>query len=77
MHGRQQGTGAHRKGEVRKSDAADNQIERFNGTGRERVKVQRRWKFMQTAIPEGNRVFCNFVGWHGPRRTDTRIIGGN
>lgn len=47
-----------------KPHATNNRIERMNGTQRERFKVQRGWKSMQTAIPEGNRIFYNFVRPH-------------
>lgn len=49
---------------INKPHATNNRIERLNGTVRKRVKVQRGWKSMRTAIPEGNRVFYNFVRPH-------------
>jgi transposase-like protein len=49
---------------IGKPHATNNRIERMNGTQRERFKVQRGWKSMQTAMPEGNRVFYNFVRPH-------------
>ena len=52
------------KAGIRKPNATNNRIERLNGTIRKRVKVQRGWKSMGTAIPEGNRVFYNFVRPH-------------
>jgi hypothetical protein len=36
----------------------------LNGTLRERVKVQRGWKSMQTQIAEGQRIHYNFVKPH-------------
>jgi hypothetical protein len=47
-----------------KPHANNNRIERMNGTQRERFKVQRGWKSMNTAIPEGNRIFYNFIRPH-------------
>ncbi len=44
--------------------ATNNRIERLNGTVRERVKVQRGWKSMDSAIPEGHRIFYNFLRPH-------------
>ena len=49
---------------INKPHATNNRIERLNGMVRKRVKVQRGWKSMGTAIPEGNRVFYNFVRPH-------------
>ena len=49
---------------IRKPYANNNRVERLNGTLRERVKVQRGWKSMQTAIPEGQRIHSNFVKPH-------------
>ncbi len=49
---------------VGKPHSTNNRIERMNGTQRERFKVQRGWKSMQTAMPDGNRVFYNFVRPH-------------
>jgi len=49
---------------VNKPHATNNRIERLNGTVRERVKVQRGWKSMRSAIPEGHRVFYNFLRSH-------------
>lgn len=43
---------------------ANNRIERLNGTLRERVKVQRGWKTMDTPIAEGQRLHYNFVKPH-------------
>ncbi len=37
---------------------------RLNGTLRERVKVQRGWKTMETPLAEGNRIQYNFVKPH-------------
>jgi transposase-like protein len=42
----------------------NNRIERMNGTLRERVKVQRGWKTVKTALAEGNRIQYNFVKPH-------------
>ncbi|MDG6995281.1 MAG: IS1/IS6 family transposase [Nitrososphaerota archaeon] len=42
----------------------NNRIERANGTTRERLKVQRGWKSMETQIPEGFRIHYNFVKPH-------------
>ncbi len=49
---------------IRKPHATNNRIERMNGTQRQRFKVQRGWKSMQTSIPEGNRVYYNFMRPH-------------
>jgi putative transposase len=49
---------------VRKRHSNNNRIERLNGTLRERVKVQRGWKSMQTPIAEGLRIHYNFVKPH-------------
>ena len=49
---------------IRKPHATNNRIERLNGTLRERVKVQRGWKSMQTQIAEGQRIQYNFVKPH-------------
>ena len=39
-------------------------VERLNGTLRERVKVQRGWKKMNTALAEGQTIQYNFVKPH-------------
>ncbi len=52
------------KAGITKPHANNNRIERQNGTQRERFKVQRGWKSMETAIPEGNRIFYNFIRPH-------------
>jgi putative transposase len=49
---------------IKKPHANNNRIERMNGTLRERVKVQRGWKTMQTALAEGQRIQYNFVKPH-------------
>lgn len=49
---------------VNKRHATNNRIERLNGTLRERVKVQRGWKSMKSAIAEGQRIHYNFVKPH-------------
>jgi putative transposase len=49
---------------INKPHATNNRIERMNGSQRQRFKVQRGWKSMATSIPEGNRVFYNFVRPH-------------
>lgn len=49
---------------IMKPHANNNRIERMNGTQRERFKVQRGWKSMQSAIPEGNRIFYNYLRPH-------------
>lgn len=36
----------------------------MNGTQRERFKVQRGWKSKESAMPEGDRTFYNFVRPH-------------
>ena len=46
---------------IRKRHATNNRIERLNGTLRERVKVQRGWKSINTLIAEGQRIQYNFV----------------
>jgi len=57
---------------IKKPHATNNRIERMNGTLRERVKVQRGWKTMETPIPEGQRIHYNFVKptwrWRGRRQ---------
>ena len=52
------------KAGLRKPDATNNRIERLNGTLRERIKVQRGWKSMETPIAEGQRIHYNFVKPH-------------
>jgi transposase-like protein len=52
------------KAGIGKPHATNNRIERLNGTVRKRVKVQRGLKSMGSAIPEGNRLFYNFVRPH-------------
>jgi transposase-like protein/predicted nucleic acid-binding Zn finger protein len=52
------------KAGIRKPVATNNRIERLNGTLRERVKVQRGWKSMQTSLAEGARIHYNFVKPH-------------
>jgi transposase-like protein len=49
---------------VNKPHANNNRIERNNGTQRERIKVQRGWKSMETPIPEGLRIHMNMVKPH-------------
>lgn len=49
---------------IKKPHANNNRIERMNGTLRERVKVQRGWKKMSTALAEGQRIQYNFVKPH-------------
>ncbi len=44
--------------------ANNNRVERLKGTLRERVKVQRGWKSMNTQIAEGMRIHYNFVKPH-------------
>ena len=44
--------------------ATNNRIERLNGTCRERIKVQRGWKSMETPLAEGMRIHYNFVKPH-------------
>ena len=46
---------------INKPHANNNRIERLNGTLRERVKVQRGWKSMESQIAEGQRIHYNFV----------------
>jgi putative transposase len=52
------------KAGITKPHANNNRIERLNGTLRERVKVSRGWKSMETQIPEGMRIHYNFVKPH-------------
>ncbi len=52
------------KAGIKKPHANNNQIERLNGTLRERVKVQRGWKSMETPLAEGQRIQYNFVKPH-------------
>jgi transposase-like protein len=49
---------------INKPHANNNRIERLNGTLRERVKVQRGWKSMESQIAEGQRIHYNFVKPH-------------
>jgi transposase-like protein len=49
---------------IKKMHANNNRIERLNGTLRERVKVQRGWKTLQTPLAEGQRIQYNFVKPH-------------
>lgn len=49
---------------INKPHANNNRIERSNGTQRERIKVQRGWKSMDTMIPEGLRIHMNCVKPH-------------
>jgi transposase-like protein len=49
---------------IRKPHATNNRIERMNGTLRERMKVTRGWKSMESAIAEGQRIHYNFVKPH-------------
>jgi transposase-like protein len=49
---------------ITKPHANNNTIERMNGTLRERVKVQRGWKSMETPLAEGERIHYNFVRPH-------------
>lgn len=49
---------------IRKRHANNNRIERLNGTIRERVKVQRGWKTVETPPAEGQRIQYNFVKPH-------------
>ena len=52
------------KSGITKPHANNNRIERLNGTLRERVKVQRGWKSIETPIAEGQRIHYNFVKPH-------------
>lgn len=49
---------------IKKPHATNNRIERLNGTLRERVKVTRGWKSMETPLAEGQRIHYNFVKPH-------------
>ncbi len=49
---------------INKPHANNNRIERSNGTQRERIKVQRGWKSMDTLIPEGLRIHMNCIKPH-------------
>lgn len=49
---------------VNKPHANNNRIERNNGTQRERIKVQRGWKSIETPLPEGLRIHMNCVKPH-------------
>lgn len=49
---------------IKKPHANNNRVERLNGTLRERIKVQRGWKTMETPIAEGQRIAYNFVEPH-------------
>lgn len=49
---------------VAKPHASNNRIERMNGTLRERMKVMRGWKSMESTIAEGQRLHYNFVKLH-------------
>ena len=52
------------KAGINKPHANNNRIERLNGTLRERVKVSRGWKSMESSIAEGQRIHYNFVKPH-------------
>ncbi|MDG6995765.1 MAG: transposase [Nitrososphaerota archaeon] len=52
------------KAGINKPHANNNRIERLNDTLRERVKVSRGWKSMESAIAEGQRIHYNFVKPH-------------
>ncbi len=56
---------------VNKPHANNNRIERMNGTQRERIKVQRGWKSMETKIPEGMKIHYNFVRPHMALQNET------
>lgn len=62
---------------VNKPHANNNRLERSNGTQRERIKVQRGWKSMETQIPEGMKIHYNFVRPHMSlqNRTPAQKIG--
>ncbi len=49
---------------IKKPHATNNRIERLNGTVRERTKIQRGWKTMETPLAEGQRIHYNFVKPH-------------
>ena len=49
---------------VKKPHANNNRIERLNGTVRERTKVTRGWKSMESQLAEGQRIHYNFVKPH-------------
>lgn len=49
---------------IRKRHGNNNRVERLNGTLRERTKVQRGLKTVQTPIAEGQRIQYNFVKPH-------------
>jgi len=49
---------------IKKPHANNNRVERLNGTLRERIKVQRGWKSMETPLAEGQRIAYNFVKPH-------------
>ena len=52
------------KAGLHKPHATNNRIERLNGTVRERTKVQRGWKSLETVLPEGQRLQYDFVKPH-------------
>jgi len=54
----------HVRGVGIRSRRSNNRIERCNGTVRERTKVQRGWKSMESQIAEGQRLHYNFVKPH-------------
>ncbi|MEO9277651.1 MAG: DDE-type integrase/transposase/recombinase [Nitrososphaera sp.] len=56
---------------VNKPHANNNRIERMNGTQRERIKIQRGWKSMNTKIPEGMKIHYNFVRPHMALQNET------
>jgi transposase-like protein len=62
---------------INKPHANNNRIERMNGTQRERIKVQRGWKKLETPIPEGLKIHYNFVRPHMSlqNRTPAQKIG--
>ena len=59
------------KAGIKKPHANNNRIERLNGTVRERTKVQRGWKNMNTPLAEGFRIQYNFVKPHQALRGQT------
>jgi hypothetical protein len=69
---------------INKPHTNNNRIERLHGTLRERVKVQRGWKKMNTALTEGQRLQYNFVKPHQALKGETpakaceiKVKGGN
>ena len=64
---------------VGKPHETNNRIERLNGTLRERTKVQRGWKKLDSPLAEGQRIQYNFVKPHMALggKTPSQVAGMN